>query len=314
MGCCSQKYGVGTVERVPPKTDRKQPDEPAGREASKLQRTRSGLSNLQAAVKVAPTPERKPSDTSVDSLESELEMASRRDWQQFDWRTECLGLHEGSMKTVGCLKSHPRVALASATHGTGEDIIQHEVDLLNELAANGVRTIAYCNKVLDVPSVDPDQREVRAKAYLMQYFDEASCFLFEEGEPGTEDHYLEPMRKLKLVANDEGDWAMNRDTIRILKENHLEGAFMQDLTAIVKFMLDKSVRIVDFQGVLGKDGHFYIADPLRLEPMTDKVNKYLLEGVFMSSTQPQRENKPKKAAFVEALGVDLGVSVPDTVE
>jgi len=295
MGCCNQKYAVPVAEPT-------------------LKRTRSNLSNLQAAVSVASSTQKDALDSTVDSLECELEKASRIDWQQFDWRRDCLGLHEGSMKTVGCLKSHPRIALASATHGTGDDLITQEVNTLNELEANGIRTVSYCKNILDVPSVDLDQTEARAKGYLLQYFDRDSCFLFEEGEPGTEDHYLEPMRKLKLLANDEGDWAMNRDTIRIVQENHLESAFMQDLTAIVKLMLDKGVRIVDFQGVLGKDGHFYVADPLRLEQITGKVNRYLLEGVYMSSTSPQRENKPRKAAFVDALGIDLGVVVPDTAE
>ena len=35
------------------------------------------------------------------------------------------------------------------------------------------------------------------------------------------------MRKLRILNGDEGDWTMNRDTLRILKENGLEEPFMQ---------------------------------------------------------------------------------------
>ena len=37
------------------------------------------------------------------------------------------------------------------------------------------------------------------------------------------------MRKLRILDGDEGDWTMNRDTLRILKENNLEEPFMQVL-------------------------------------------------------------------------------------
>merc|ERR1712107_461939 len=86
---------------------------------------------------------------------------------------------------------------------------------------------------------------------------------------------------------------------------------MGDLTAIVKAMLRYRTRIVDFQGVLGRDGHFYVADPLKLEFIGQNVNRFLLSGVYMSSQDPQRQNKPGRAAFVEGLGVGLGIVVPD---
>lgn len=286
-------------------------------------------------IKVAPAPSEPPtaqrsslgvlhervpskSSSSADSpdarsIECQLESALKIDWGAFNWHTDCVGLHEGSMKVVGCLKAHPGVALASVSSGTGEALIQEEVTTLIELQANGIRTVAFSKQILDVPHIDPNCAE-RAKGYLLQYFDRDSCFLYEEGEPGTEDYFLEPMRKLKLLRNDEGDWTMNRDTIRILKEHNLQKEFMVDLTAIVKLVLHKGVRIVDFQGVLGKDGRFYVADPLKLETIEEKVNRYLLEGVFMASTNPQRVNKPFKEAFVEGLGIDLGLVVPDEPE
>ena len=64
---------------------------------------------------------------------------------------------------------------------------------------------------------------------------------------------------------------------------------------------------------MGRNGHFYVADPLKLQPVEKKVNRHLLEGVFMTSTNPKRENKPKKAAFADGLGqvLELGVAVPD---
>merc|ERR1719321_2036305 len=104
---------------------------------------------------------------------------------------------------------------------------------------------------------------------------------------------------------------MNRDTIRIVKENNLQNAFMDDLSAYVNMMLSKGVRVNDFQGVLGKDGHFYLADPLEIQPIEAKVNQYLLEGLFMISKNPLRENKAYKAAFVQGLGIDLTADIPD---
>merc|ERR1712216_757773 len=146
---------------------------------------------------------------------------------------------------------------------------------------------------------------------LLQYFTDDMVFPYEEGEPGTCDHVSERIRKLRLLDGDEGDWAINRDTIRILKENGLEMNFMEDLTTYVSMMLAKGLRIVDFQGFLGRDGHFYVADPLRMAPIGSMVNQHLLQGVFKSSNRPQRENKPHRAAFVDGLKVDLGVIVPD---
>jgi hypothetical protein len=231
------------------------------------------------------------------------------DFEKFDWTNDCEKLHEGSMKIVGWLSKFPDIALASVLRGPGDELLQEEVHLLSELKANGIRTVGFSDHLFDVKHYQADG-EGSAKGYLLKYFSDDDCFLYEEGEPGTENHVLEKMRKLKILKNDEGDWTMNRDTIKVIKEHNLEENFMEDLTAIVKFMLDKKLRIVDFQGVLTKDGHFHVADPLRLEPIKEKINKHLLEGVFMSSLTPQRENKPKRHAF-DLLGIDLGVEVPD---
>lgn len=265
---------------------------------------RSSLSFLHETVRI-----RSRSIIGSFSISPQLTGALDLDWLQFDWNNECTAVHEGSMKVVGCLESYPGVAVASVLRGTGETLLQEEMSLLAELKASGIRTIGFLNRLLDVKHFAGSGDET-AKAYLMQYFSEDMCFVYEEGEPGTEDHVLEPIRKLKILKNDEGDWTMNRDTIRVLKENNLEEEFMEDLTALVKFMVDKQVRIVDFQGVLGKNGHFYVADPLRLEPL-EKLNRYCLEGVFMSSASPARQNKTWKAAFVDGLGMDLAVDVPD---
>lgn len=244
------------------------------------------------------------------SIQSQLDDALKIDWSRFNWGSDCSSVHEGSMKVVGNLKSHPGVAVVSVLAGTGDPLIQNEINTLSSLAAHGIRTIKFARQVLDVPHFDSSQGGT-AKGYLVEYFSANKAFLYEEGEPGTEDHFLEPMRKLRILAGDEGDWTMNRDTIRVLKENSLEKEFMEDMTAYVKLFRSKGVRIVDFQGILGKDGHFYIADPLRFEPIGAKVNKNLLEGVFMTSRSPARENKPSRAAFVQGLGVELGVTVPD---
>lgn len=247
---------------------------------------------------------------SADSLESEIFQASRIDWGHFKWQEHCLKLHHGMYKIVCQLKSYPRVAVASIRRCTG-DVIEEEVRILNELEANGVRTVAHGKEILDVPFFNPECDQTSStKGYLLQYFDKDSCFLFVDGEPGTEDYFVEPMRKLQLVEADGGDWQINHDTIRILQEHHLERVFMQDLTAIVKLMLDTGHRIGDFQGVLGRDGHFYVADPLSPEPIHTKVNRHLMKGIFTSSQHPKRQNK-KLVGFVDALGVELGVSVPD---
>jgi len=308
MGCTCQKADV--VHQIAPSE--------AGRERTRETTETSGCikradSNLGSLHKAVGRSSSKGSSSSLNksSIRSELDSAlSSVDWEHFDWRNDCLGLHEGSMKVVGCLKSHPGIAVASVLRGTGEELIRHEIRTLDELAANGIRTLVYDTNMFEVAHFDPNSDD-KAKAYLLQYFNEESCFLYEEGEPGTEDHVLEPIRKLKLLDGDEGDWVFNRDTIKVLKENKLEHNFMQDLTAVVKLMVDKGVRVTDFQGVLGKDGHFYLADPLELAPIGQKVNKYLLEGLFMNSVSPKRENKPKRAAFVEGLGIELGVTVPD---
>lgn len=212
------------------------------------------------------------------------------------------------MKVVGQLKSHPGVAVVSVREGTGDPLIQNEIDTLLTLAANGIRTIKFASEILDVPRFDSSQGGT-AKGYLVEYFDEEKAFMYEEGEPGTEGHVVECMRKLRILHGDEGDWTMNRDTVRVLKESGLEKEFMEDLTAYVNLLLTKGVRIIDFQGILGKDGHFYVADPLKLEPIGAKVNKNLLEGVFMSSKRPARKNKTNRTAFVQGLGVDLGMDL-----
>lgn len=244
------------------------------------------------------------------TVQSQLQSALMINWSQFDWARDCDPIHEGSMKVVGCLKSHPGIAVASVLRGTGESTILAEIESLNSLAAEGIRTIGYASQMIDVPHFDAGS-EVKAKAYLLQYFSEEATFSYEEGEPDTEDYFVEPMLKLKILQEDEGDWLINKHTVRAVKDNDLEHEFMEDITAVVKMLVSKGVRIVDFQGVLGTDGHFYVADPLRLDPIDKKVNRHLLEGVFMSSTNPARENKPKRVAFVDALGVGLGVDVPD---
>eukprot|EP00928_Gymnodinium_smaydae_P021449 TRINITY_DN18367_c0_g1_i1.p1 TRINITY_DN18367_c0_g1~~TRINITY_DN18367_c0_g1_i1.p1 ORF type:complete len:357 (+),score=47.88 TRINITY_DN18367_c0_g1_i1:15-1085(+) len=240
----------------------------------------------------------------------DFEEALALDWSNFDWDRDCLAVHQGSMKIVGRLKSHPGIAIASALHSTGYTLIQKEIANLDTLAAEGIRTIRYSHQMIEIPC--RHDRSVKAAGYLMQYFGEETAFVYEEGDPGTEDHVIEPMRKLRVVQDDEGIWSMNRDTIRILKEYHLENAFMEDLAVYVKLMMSKHVRINDFQGFLGKDGHFYVADPLGLEPIRRPVNKNLLDGVFMHSEKPPRKNRPSRQSFVDALGVSLGFDVLDT--
>ena len=71
----------------------------------------------------------------------------------------------------------------------------------------------------------------------------------------------------------------------------------------MRLLVEKGMRINDYQGVLGRDGHFYVADPLQLQAIGKKVNRHLLEGVYMSSTSPERENRPKKAALADGLGL-----------
>lgn len=244
------------------------------------------------------------------SVQSQFESALKLDWSNFDWTRDCEVIHSGSMKVVGCLKSHKGVAVASVLRGTGEDVIPAEVSTLTNLVAEGIRTVEFADRILDVPCYDSSIK-ANAKAYLIQHFSEETAFFYEEGKPGTEDHVKEPMRKLRILSNDEGDWTMNRDTIRVLKERKLEKEFMEDLTAYVALMLSKGVRVNDFQGLLGKDGHFYLADPLEIQPIEPKVNRHLLEGVFMRSSNPHRENKPYREAFSDTLGMNLGVDVPD---
>ena len=220
------------------------------------------------------------------------------------------------MKVVGRLAAWPSIAIASTLHasaGSGEAVIQQELDLLNAVAAEGIRTIGFSPRVLTVPSYERGG-SAACSAYLLQYFSLDDAFVYEEGETGTPDHFIEPMRKLRILDGDEGDWTMNRDTLRILREYSLEEPFMEDLRAYVKLLLEKGLRINDYQGVLGIDGHFYVADPLHLEPVGRKVNRHLLQGVFMTSAHPKRENKASKAAFVEGLGLDLGLAVVDEDE
>eukprot|EP00443_Scrippsiella_acuminata_P058799 CAMPEP_0115446618 /NCGR_PEP_ID=MMETSP0271-20121206/39542_1 /TAXON_ID=71861 /ORGANISM="Scrippsiella trochoidea, Strain CCMP3099" /LENGTH=273 /DNA_ID=CAMNT_0002872661 /DNA_START=30 /DNA_END=851 /DNA_ORIENTATION=- len=248
--------------------------------------------------------------TVPEDLQTQFERALRCNWSLFDWKRDCSSLHEGSMKVVGRLKAYPKVAVASVITGVGESLIRSEVDMLKNLAAQGVRTIRLSDKILEVPCYSSEVK-VKAKAFLIEYFDETTAFYYSEGEPGTDGYVQEAMRKLKLVEGDEGDWVINKDTIRVLKENGLERQFMDDLSAYVAMLLAQQKRVVDFQGLLGKDGHFYVSDPLRLESLETKVNRNLLHGVFMTSANPPRENKPRRAAFVEGLGLELGLDVPD---
>jgi len=242
-------------------------------------------------------------------------------FSHFNWQLnstsagQCMTIHEGSMKIVCRLASHPSVALVSVMRGSGKGLLDEEIGLLRSIRKLGIRTVAFHKTVLEVPHFNQNSETEVAAAYLVQYLDRETCFFYEEGEPETEDYFAEPMRKLKLLDSDDGDWAMNRDVIQTLNHKCADSStcrsnFMQDLTMIVKAMLETHRRIVDFQGVLGKDGHFYVADPLKLRYVR-AVNRYMLSGVYTYSDHPQRQNKPKKAAFVEGLGMDLGVFVPD---
>lgn len=243
-------------------------------------------------------------------VEAQFQCVLKRDWTHFDWLHDCEKIYEGSMKVVGCLKSHPGVAIASVLRGSGEKLIREEVATLTKLAAENIRTIEFSDQILEVPSFD-SSAGITANAYLIQHFSDETAFFFEEGEPGTDDYFKEPMRKLKILSNDEGDWTINRDTIRVLKEHGLEEEFMDDISSYVAYMQSTGERINDFQGLLGKDGHFYVADPLKIQPIDTKVNRHLLEGIFMESEKPCRNNKAYKAAFVHGLGVELEVHVPD---
>ena len=227
-------------------------------------------------------------------FESQLQAAlGSIDWAQFDWARDCQAIHKGSMKVVGRLSGYPTVAIASTLfpimEGEGS-IIHDEIKVLSEIAAHGVRTLGFSDRVLSVPSYAGDGA---AHAYLLQYFSLDDAFVYEEGEPGTEDHFIEPMRKLRILENDEGDWTMNRDTIRIVSEHHLEESFLQDLRSYVELILHKAMRINDYQGVLANDGHFYVCDPLHLEKVEKKVNRYLLEGVFRSWAVSRRRFEPR---------------------
>lgn len=306
MGCASAKHAS---TKTSPNADESDDSDDV---APVMSRSRSAHGELLACERAGGLVTPQPS-TEPGFIQSQLASALKLDWAKFDWTRDCHPIHEGSRKVVGRLKSHPSLALASVKFGDGVSSIDREISTLCTLQENGIRTLIFSTQQVDVPHIDKSINTT-CKGYLFQYFSEESVFLYEEGEPGTPDYFLEPMLKLRILHNDEGIWAMNRYTIRVLKENDLGRAFMEDLSAYVKFMLAKGVRIVDFQGLLGKNGHFYVADPLYVGPIEEKVNRKLLEGVFMSSTNPKRENTPNKAAFAEGLGMELGVSVPDEEE
>merc|ERR1711904_390444 len=100
-----------------------------------------------------------------------------------------------------------------------------------------------------------------------------------------------------MCQEDEGCWEFNGDTIRVLREQGLQKEFMEDLTNYVK-LLAKGRRVADLQGVLGLDGHFYIADPLDLWATNSEVSQYFLEGVYKHP-----RHRPRKYRQYEELGV-----------
>jgi len=218
------------------------------------------------------------------------------------------------MKVVGQLKDYPRIALVSVQEGSGASQIPKEIDLLSELVDNhGIRTIPFSRRILDVPVCDVCNEEPTAKAYLQFYFNDDMCFLFREGEPGTEDYCEESMRKLKICQEDEGCWEFNGDTIKVLQEHGLQKAFMEDLTNYVR-LLAKNQRVVDLQGLLGLDGHFYLADPLDIWTITSDISQYFLEGIFKhprNRTRRYEAYSEHGVYFIQGLGMSLGVPVPN---
>lgn len=236
----------------------------------------------------------------------------RINWSTFDWQRDCKVIHEGTMKVVGQLKEHPHVAIVSVQEGTGSLQIHKEVDLLSELVdVHGIRCVPFSRTVLDVAHYDPCSAVATAKAYLQFYFTYDMCFPFKLGDPCSEDYYEDSMRKLRICQEDEGIWEFNGDTIRTLNLHGLQKPFMEDLTNYVK-LLSKNLRVVDLQGVLGLDGHFYLADPLDIWSISSAFSRYFLEGVFKHP-----RNSPRHYAaysdfgvyFVDGLGVELGILV-----
>eukprot|EP00930_Biecheleria_cincta_P029205 TRINITY_DN20333_c0_g1_i1.p1 TRINITY_DN20333_c0_g1~~TRINITY_DN20333_c0_g1_i1.p1 ORF type:complete len:304 (-),score=44.58 TRINITY_DN20333_c0_g1_i1:640-1551(-) len=241
--------------------------------------------------------------------------AGKMNWSSFDWQRDCKAMHMGARKVVGQLRKYPHVALVSVQSGNGDWEIEKEINLLTMLAdEHGLRTVPFSRKVLDVPHYDPSGDEPTAKAYLQCYFDRDMCFLFKQGEPGTDDYYEESMRKLKVCQGDEGVWEFNGDTIRVLNEYGLQSEFMEDLTSYVQFFAQRQCRVVDFQGILGLDGHFYLADPLDVWAVDSEVSTYFLEGLFKhprNAPRVYRDYSTFGVHFCQGLRANLGVSFPD---
>jgi len=238
----------------------------------------------------------------------------KMDWSSFDWQRDCKAIHMGTTKVVGQLREYPHVALVSVQSGNGAWEIEKEVSLLTMLAdEHGIRTVPFSRKVFDVPSYDPGGNEPTAKAYLQCYFDSDMCFLFRQGEPGTDEYYEDSMRKLKVCQGDEGVWEFNGDTIRVLNEYGLQNEFMEDLTNYVKLLVQKQRRVVDLQGILGLDGHFYMADPLDVWAIDSEVSPYFLEGVFKhprNVPRVYRDYSTFGVCFCQGLHANLGMSFP----
>lgn len=237
------------------------------------------------------------------------------DWSSFDWQRDCKAIHMGEMKVVGQLSEYPHIALVSVQSGNGAWQIEKEVNMLTDLAdEHGIRTIPFSRKVFDVPHYDPNGNEPIAKAYLQCYFDRDMCFLFRQGEPGTDDYYEESMRKLKICQGDEGMWEFNGDTIRLLNEYGLQKEFLEDLRNYVKLLVQRRWRVVDLQGILGLDGHFYMADPLDAWAIDAEVSPFFLEGLFKHPRnvhRAYREYSQFGVYFCQGLNVGLGAPLRD---
>lgn len=229
-------------------------------------------------------------------------------WSTFDWQRDCKVIHQGTMKVVGQLREYPHIALVSVQAGSGALEIENEVNLLSELVdVHGVRTVPFSRTIMDVPHFNPCSEVVSAKGYLQYYFSHDMCFPFVCGEPGSEDYYEDSMRKLRICQEDEGLWEFNGDSIQILNRHGLQKEFMEDLSNYVE-LLAKKIRVVDLQGMLGLDGHFYIADPLRLWAINSEFSQYFLEGVFKHPANVAKQYEAYAefgVYFIEGLGLNL---------
>jgi len=88
---------------------------------------------------------------------------------------------------------------------------------------------------------------------------------------------------------------------------------MEDLTNYVR-LLAKNQRVVDLQGLLGLDGHFYLADPLDIWTITSDISQYFLEGIFKhprNRTRRYEAYSEHGVYFIQGLGMSLGVPVPN---